>query len=65
MEFPDQAAILRNEPDAMLERGRRTPAVGVTRSRTCRAPWSRDLEFGGQQLTAEDQIIVVYPAAEP
>ncbi len=62
MEFPDQAQILRDEPDTMLtgvEELLRWVSPIKNMSRTVQ----RDLEFGGHQMKAEDQVIVVYPSA--
>jgi cytochrome P450 family 142 subfamily A polypeptide 1 len=62
MDFPEQAEILRAEPDAMLtgvEELLRWVSPIKNMSRTVQ----RDLEFGGQAMTAEDQVIVVYPSA--
>lgn len=62
MEFPEQAHILRTEPDVMIggvEELLRWVSPIKNMSRTVQ----RDLEFGGQSMKAEDQVIVVYPSA--
>jgi len=62
LDHPDQAAILRDEPDAMLG-GVEELLRWVTPIKNMSRTVSRDLEFGGQQLHEEDQVILVYPAA--
>lgn len=62
MEFPDQADILRDVPGAI------TPGVEellrwVSPIKNMSRTVARDLEFGGQQLRTDDQLILVYPAA--
>ena len=62
MEHPDQAAILRDDPDAMLG-GVEELLRWVTPIKNMSRTVVRDLEFRGQQLHEEDQVILVYPAA--
>jgi cholest-4-en-3-one 26-monooxygenase len=62
LEHPDQAEILRTEPDAMLG-GVEELLRWVTPIKNMSRTVARDLEFRGQQLRAEDQVILVYPAA--
>ncbi len=62
MEHPDQRAILAAQPDAMttgVEELLRWVSPIKNMSRTV----TRDLEFGGQQLRAEDQLMLIYPSA--
>jgi len=62
MEHPDQAAILRDEPDVMIG-GVEELLRWVTPIKNMSRTVVRDLEFGGQQLRTEDQVILVYPSA--
>lgn len=62
LEHPEQREILATDPGAMktgVEELLRwvTPIKNMSRTVT------RDLEFGGQQLREEDQVILIYPAA--
>ncbi len=62
MDHPEQAHILRTEPDAMLG-GVEELLRWVTPIKNMSRTVVRDMEFGGQQLREEDQVILVYPAA--
>lgn len=62
LDHPDQKAILAAEPDAMttgVEELLRWVSPIKNMSRTV----TRDMEFGGQQFRAEDQLILIYPSA--
>lgn len=62
LEHPDQAAILRDDPDAMIG-GVEELLRWVTPIKNMSRTVTRDLDFGGCRLAAEDQVILVYPAA--
>ena len=62
MEHPDQADILRNEPDTMVN-GVEELLRWVTPIKNMSRTVQRDLVFGGQQMRADDQVILIYPSA--
>ena len=62
LEYPDQAAILRDDPDAMIG-GVEELLRWVTPIKNMSRTVTRDLDFGGSRLAPEDQVILVYPAA--
>ena len=63
MDFPDQAEILRNGSEAEMIVGVEELLRWVSPIKNMSRTVQRDLEFRGQQMQAEDQVIVVYPSA--
>jgi cytochrome P450 family 142 subfamily A polypeptide 1 len=62
MDFPDQAAVLRDEPDA-IESGVEELLRWVSPIQNMARTVVADMEFLGEDLHEGEQVIVIYPSA--
>jgi cytochrome P450 family 142 subfamily A polypeptide 1 len=63
MDHPDQRAILTGADEETMATGVEELLRWVTPIKNMSRTVARDVEFGGQQLHAEDQVILLYPSA--